>query len=74
MSQSKPKISKGKHFSISFICSTTPIAPLFQTALFSVQPEHISVIVKLHTKSPIREVPQCATVSASKKPGIASSH
>ena len=44
-------------------------APLFQAARHSVQPERMSVIVRLQTKSPARELPQCATVSASTEPG-----
>ncbi|HAU1997135.1 TPA: transposase family protein, partial [Legionella pneumophila] len=36
--------------------------------------EHISVIVKLHAKSPAKDEPQWATVSASKKPGFSSFH
>src|SRR3972149_5301678 len=47
----------------------TPVAPLFQRARHSVQPEYISVRVRLQMKSPAREGPQWATVSASTKPG-----
>jgi hypothetical protein len=35
---------------MSWICSTTPMAPLFHTALHSVHPVKIWVIVRLHTK------------------------
>ena len=46
-----------------------PERTLFQVARFSVQPERISVRVRLQTKSPAKLLPQCATVSASTKPG-----
>ena len=60
---------KGKVFSIVLICSRTPLEPLFQVARHSVHPVRISVRLRLQTKSPASELPQCATVSASMKPG-----
>ena len=69
LSQSKPFSSKGRLVWMFLICSMTPVAPLFQVARASVQPVWMSVRVRLQIKSPARELPQWATVSASMNPG-----
>ena len=61
-------------FSMFLICSRTSDSPFPQTARCSVHPVAISTKSMVLAYIPAVESPQWATVSASRKPGRASSH
>ena len=61
-------------FSMFLICSRTPVSPFPHTARCSVHPVAISTKSMVLANMPAVESPQWATVSASRKPGRASSH
>ncbi len=74
LSESKPSKGKGKLLSTSFIWLSTPSSPLPQTALCSVHPVAISTKFTVLAYTPSTVSPQWATVSASRNPGLDSSH
>lgn len=59
---------------MSLICATTSVSPLPHTALCSVHPVAISTQSMVKANMPAMDVPQWATVSASRNPGRDSSH
>ena len=74
LSESIPRIGKGKTRRACSIASVTQIAALFGTERFTVQPVATSVIVRVKQNSPKEFPPSWPTRSISTKPGRASSH
>jgi hypothetical protein len=74
MSESIPRIGKGKHLAAWSMAAVTQIAALLGTERFTVQPVAMSVIVKVKQNSPKEFPPSWPTRSISTKPGVPSSH
>src|SRR5665811_93501 len=74
LSESNPRIGKGKLAVASLIAANTHFCALFFTDLVSVQPVAISVISRVKQNSPEEFPPSWPTRSISTKPGLASSH
>ena len=74
LSQSKPRMGKGRVCSTSFTCCKIPCSPLPHTARCSVQQVAISTKLTVLAYMPAVVSPQCATVSDSRNPGLVSFH
>ena len=69
LSKSTPRRSQGNRFCARLIASTTSEPSRVTNGRHSVQPVAISTIVSVWMNEPATDVPPCATMSTSQKPG-----
>src|SRR4030081_3657762 len=69
LSKSTPRRSQGNRFCARLIASTTSEPSRVTNGRHSVQPVAISTMVSVWMNEPATDVPPCATMSTSQKPG-----
>src|SRR5215217_8793448 len=72
LSKSTPRNSQGNKLWARLIASTTRLPSRVTSGMHSVQPVATSTIVRVWMNEPATDVPPCATMSTSQKPGAGS--